>query len=249
MKKVWMALLAGLLLVGCSSPKTEEAPAATPEATEEAAVETAPAELGAEGQTGGWTVNEDYNNMMAEEDQTRFASAMEGLVGVGYTPIQVIATQVVNGTNYAYLASGTTVTAEPVTGYYIVNVNQSSSGEISVVNIAEIDIADVKTKEAAGAVLGGWQPTDTGKPGMLPGEEAQSSFDAATKDDAVRYNPIVLLGTQVVAGTNYKALCRGKDADNNLNLYVVTWFAGVNGENKVIENGVFDLEAYVTPAE
>ena len=250
MKKIWMALLAGLMLVGCSAPKTEEpAATATPEATAEATAEAAPAEQSPEALAGGWTVNESYNELLADDDKARFEKAIEGLVGVGYTPIQVIGTQVVNGTNYAYLASGTTVTAEPVSGYYIVNVNESSSGEISVVNIAQIDIADVKTRDAAGAALGGWQATDTGKPGMLPGEEAQSSFDAATKDGDMIYNPIVLLGTQVVAGTNYKALCRGKAADGTVNLYVVTWFAGVNGENTVLESALFDLESYVTPAE
>ena len=98
MKKLFLALLAGLMIAGCA-PKNDPEP--TPEPTPE---ETAEAQLGEnEGKPtlGGWTVNTDHNAMMAEDDVETFNAAMEGLVGVGYTPVQVIATQLVSGTNYA----------------------------------------------------------------------------------------------------------------------------------------------------
>ena len=254
MKKLLMAVLAGLMLVGCGQKKTEEpAPAATeaaatPEATAEAT--EAPAETSEKPGTllGGWTVNEDYHTTYSEEDVARFEKATEGLVGVGYTPVEVVATQVVNGTNYAYIAAGKTVTAEPQMGYYVVVVNESSAGEISVVAINQIDIADVKTVDeaAAGELVGAWTVTDTGKPGMLPGEEAQASFDKATSDAELLFNPVVLLGTQVVNGTNYAAVCRGKNADGAVNLYAVKWNASADGSAEMLECKVFDLLSYVT---
>ena len=132
-------------------------------------------------------------------------------------------------------------------------VYENLQGEVSITTINQIDIADVHTKEVSDEqMVGTWEITDTGKPGMLPGEEAQSSFDEATKELlGVTLNPIVLFGTQVVAGTNYKALCRGRTAtaDPQLNLYVVTWNTDPEGKSSVVSNEVFDIEYYVTPQD
>ena len=121
-------MLAGMMLVGCGQNKTEE-PAETPAEEPAATQEAAPAETTAEAPAenggallGGWTACADYNHMMADDDTARFETALEGLLGVNYTPVTVLATQVVNGTNYAYLAAGQTVTAEPVNGWYVVVV-------------------------------------------------------------------------------------------------------------------------------
>lgn len=251
MKKFLMAVLAGMMLVGCGQKKTEEpteAPAEpTAEATAEATAEPAGALL------GGWTVNTEYNSMMADDDVARFEKALEGLTGVGYTPVTVLATQVVNGTNYAYLATGTTVTAQPVDGWYVVVVNENSAGEISLVNIKQIDVADIHTQDNAdGAVLGGWTATDTGKAGMLAGEETMIAFEAAAeKLLGVTLNPITVLGTQVVNGTNYAVLSRGKTSTENpeINLYITKYHAGTDGTVDEVENAVFDLAYYVTPEE
>lgn len=258
MKKFMMAMLAGLMLVGCGQNKPEEpaeTPAEEPAATQEAApAETAEATAENNGpMLGGWTANADYNHMMADDDTARFETALEGLLGVNYTPVTVLATQVVNGTNYAYLAAGQTVTAEPVNGWYVVVVNQNSAGEISLVNIKEIDVADVHTQENADEkLLGGYTPTDTGKPGMLAGEDAMAAFDEATKSlMGVTLNPITVLGTQVVNGLNYVVLSRGKASTENpeVNLYVTKYHAGTDGTVDGVENALFDLVYYVTPEE
>ncbi len=254
MKKVFIAMLTGLMLVGCAQTTNQPAAEATAEATAEttaAPAETAETAANQGELLGGWTVNEEFNAVLTDDETARFEKALEGLTGVGYEPIQVLATQVVNGLNYAYLAKGTTVTKDPQSGYYIVVVNEDGTGKtISLVNIAEIDIADVKTTTANDAQMSGaWEITDTGKAGMLPGEDAQTSFDAATANSDILYNPVVLLGSQVVAGVKYGALCRGKTADDKLNLYYVTWVAGADGTNELVESNVFDLLSYVTVTE
>ncbi|MBQ1439205.1 MAG: hypothetical protein IIZ10_05910 [Solobacterium sp.] len=258
MKKFLMAVLAGMMLVGCGQKKTEEpteAPAEpTAEATAEPTAETAaePAE-NAGALLGGWTVNTEYNSIMADGDVARFKQALEGLTGVGYTPVTILATQVVNGTNYAYLATGTTVTAQPVDGWYVVVVNEKSVGEISLVNIKQIDVADIHTQDNAdGAALGGWTVADTGAAGMLAGEDTMVAFEAAAeKLLGVTLNPITVLGTQVVNGTNYAVLSLGKTSTEKpeLSLYVTKYHAGTDGTVDEVENAVFDLAYYVTPEE
>lgn len=73
---------------------------------------------------GGWTPVRE----LTEEDLQVFNEAMEGLVGVGYTPLSV-QSQVVKGTNYRFLCEATTVTAEPRTFQAVVFVYKPLPGE------------------------------------------------------------------------------------------------------------------------
>ncbi len=254
MKKLFTAMIAAMLMAGCAQQKPaepaetavpEETPTAVPEETAQPQ-ETALSEI-----PGGWTVNTDFNTQMADYDMIRMGTALEEFVGAGYTPVQVIATQVVNGTNYAYLAMGQTVTADPISNYYVLTINETPSGEVSLLNIKKIDITDIKTKDSNETLLGGWQATGTGKPGMLPGEEAQASFDKACEslEEGLMLNPVVLFGTQIAAGTNYAALCRGRhDGEDEYTLYVTKWFSSVDGSSEITSNELFDIGYYTTPS-
>lgn len=54
---------------------------------------------------GGWTA---FNFTLTREAMAVFEKALEGFVGVKYTPL-AFATQVVAGTNYCYLCKGVVV--------------------------------------------------------------------------------------------------------------------------------------------
>ena len=54
--------------------------------------------------------------------------------------IAYLGSQVVNGSNYAMLCVGETVTEQPVKNVQLVVVNQDSSGKCSVVNINTLDL-------------------------------------------------------------------------------------------------------------
>ena len=147
MKKITAAFLAGLLAAGCAGtpasatasaePKEEltqtEEPSEKPEI--ESAIES-PAPV-----LGGWSVNTDYNAYLNEGDITRFNDAVKGLTGVGYDPIQVIATQLVSGTNYKALCYGTTVTEKPVGDLYIVDWYEDLQGNASISKVESLNLA------------------------------------------------------------------------------------------------------------
>lgn len=206
------------------------------------------AEQPAEQLAGGWQTWETFNELLTDEETEIFNKAMEGLVGVGYNPIRVLATQLVNGTNYAYLAQGTTITAVPVTDYYIVVVYKDMNGNAELKAINKLEVPDLMTKENAdGDMVGAWTVQDTGKAGMFTDENAQATFDAVTGDlVGVLYNPIQLLATQVVNGTNYMGLALGKtaDAEATVNLYVVTWYADLQGNATLTDIKILDLNYY-----
>ena len=207
-----------------------------------------PAQTGS-GLLGGWQVADIARVELTDEEADIFTKAMEKVLGVNYEAVCVLATQVVSGTNYAFLARGTVVSADPVSKFYIIKVYNDLQGNASAENITEIDVLDLKTtEETAENLLGGWEIKGTGKPGSLGSEEAQTSFEKATSEVlGVIYNPVQLLASQVVNGTNYIALARGRvtDADATEGLYFVTWYADLEGNSKVSDIQKMDLTAYL----
>ena len=93
-----------------------------------------------EGLMGGWQDASELPNMLSDEENAVFEKALEGLTGVGYKPVATLATQVVAGTNYAFLALGTSVTAEPITHLYVINVYNDLQGNAKLQNICGIDL-------------------------------------------------------------------------------------------------------------
>ena len=61
--------------------------------------------------SGGWSITADTT--ITPEVQEVFDKAMESFTGAGYEPVNLLATQVVAGTNYCFLCRGTVVKAFP----------------------------------------------------------------------------------------------------------------------------------------
>ncbi|MBQ1467580.1 MAG: hypothetical protein IIZ27_03805 [Solobacterium sp.] len=198
---------------------------------------------------GGWEIAEVAREDLAENERQNFEKAMETVLGEEYEPVCVIATQLVSGTNYAYLARGTTVTAEPVSNFCIIKIYEDLNGNVELKSIADISLGDIKTRQGTDdEILGGWQVKDSGRPGTLGSAEAQASFDKATADlVGVGYNPIQLIAKQIVNGTNYIALVRGRafGVDDTPELYIIEWYEDLDENSTVTDIKKFDLNYYV----
>ncbi|MBQ6222167.1 MAG: DUF4430 domain-containing protein [Solobacterium sp.] len=198
---------------------------------------------------GGWEIAEVAREDLAENERQNFEKAMETVLGEEYEPVCVLATQLVSGTNYAYLARGTTVTAEPVSNFCIIKVYEDLNGNVELTSIADIELGDIKTRQDTDdEILGGWQVKDSGRPGTLGSAEAQASFDKATADlVGVGYNPIQLIAKQIVNGTNYIALVRGRafGVDDTPELYIIEWYEDLDENSTVTDIKKFDLNYYV----
>lgn len=94
-----------------------------------------------EGLLNGWKENESFPNFLSEDENAIFKKAFEGFDGVGYTPIVKLASQVITGSNYAFLAVGTTMTAEPVTHFYVISISNDLEGNATVNNICGLNLA------------------------------------------------------------------------------------------------------------
>ncbi|WP_034444896.1 hypothetical protein [Butyrivibrio sp. AE2032] len=188
---------------------------------------------------GGWSlVDNNSPSMMKDEDSARIKTVLQDQ-GYNFNVLDLVATQVVSGANYMYLVYGTTADST-VPGYYFVTVYENTQGVDSIVGVSPIDVTSIQTGAPLGfGATGAWVVRGTGKAGMLPDQNAQASFDAINNGD-VMYNPVALLATQVVSGTNYKALCRGNDK----NLYVVTWYKNLQGNSSLTSSECVNIGAY-----
>ncbi len=253
-KKATLALtlaLAGALafapLAGCAGNQqsTSSAPASTAASTE-----TSETSESSEQTAGGWTLNTEANAQLTAEEQEVFNKATAEHVGAKLTPVTVLATQVVSGTNYAYLCTSTPTTPDSGTTWCIVVVYQDLEGNASVTSVKDLVLDDLKVGEAAAnaaELTGGWTVAQK-EAAALP-TDAQTAFDNALKNyDGMTLRPLALLGTQVVSGTNYLVLCEGAPVvqDPQEGLYVVTVYADLNGSATISDVQALDLASYVS---
>jgi len=83
---------------------------------------------------GGWVVQDP----VSKENKKVLNTALKGFVGSTFEPIAV-ATRIVNGVNYIYIAKSTTVTLPPKTGLSKIYVTATPAGqEPRLVNIETI---------------------------------------------------------------------------------------------------------------
>ena len=151
---------------------------------------------------GGWAVPDSPE--IPEDVLDAFERAMEGLTGVGYVPVALIGTQVVSGMNYRILCEATPVVANPETHYAIVTVYEDLSGNAEITGIA-----DSEMKADFNELPGGWFRAES--PAVT--EEVTAAFDKIAETlTGMELRPAALLGSQVVAGTNYLVFCESAPA-------------------------------------
>ena len=85
---------------------------------------------------GGWTITEDSS--ITPEAQAVFVKAMEELDGADYEPIDLLATQLVSGTNYCFLCRIAPVVPDPVHEYAFVYIYENLQGNAEILDVQEI---------------------------------------------------------------------------------------------------------------
>ena len=96
------------------------------------------------------------------------------------------------------------------------------------------------TNEAAqGKTLGGWEVAEQNNPVMI-NEKDNDRIETVLKGSGDNFKVLDLVATQVVSGTNYKALCRGSDG----NLYVVTWYNDLQNNASFTSAECVNIGAY-----
>ena len=194
---------------------------------------------------GGWTASDKAADTLTADEKAIFDKALEDLVGATYVAKSVIATQVVAGTNYAFLCLGTPVVPDPVPFWTVVTVYKDFAGEVTLMGFKDIDVADVKTiANVSDAAAGSWSVSAKDVEFSI----SEAVDGALANHVGVSLTPIAVLGTQVVAGTNYRILAYGTTvtAAPVESLYVVDVYASLDGKAEITSVQVFDLASYTS---
>ena len=151
--------------------------------------------------TGGWTLTAGETAVqLPEEAQDAFDKASDSKL----TPIALVSEQMVAGKNYLVLCTEDGA-------YRMAVLYRDLQGNAQLTNTADFDLGNYTQGESAAPaelMPGGWYGPDETTVLPLP-EDARKAFDKAMEDlDGSSVEPMALLGTQVVAGTNYAVLCR-----------------------------------------
>ena len=198
--------------------------------------------------SGGWTVSKARNSFLTKGQKKTFNKAVKGMTGVTYKPTALLAKQVVAGMNYVYLCQGTTVARKPVKAWYILKVNKDLKNKVSLISAKKIKLNKVKTAKnpREDIASGGLEITKIkNKPKKALSKSVRKVFSKGTKSYVgYELRPIALLGTQVVAGKNYKFLCYGTGYAGK-DLFVVDIYKNLKGKCSISSCKPLKLEKYV----
>lgn len=98
------------------------------------------AQAGAEMMAGGWQNVPCEAATLPEEAQTAFDKALESLDGAVYTPVALLGTQVVAGTNYCILCQITPVVPDPAPTWALVYIYADLQGNAEIMNVYDLYI-------------------------------------------------------------------------------------------------------------
>ena len=180
--------------------------------------------------SGSWKRASDP--VLTEKVRRTFDKAFEGLEGVSYTPVAVLASRTtVSGTQYRVLCKAAAVYPGAQEEYVVVTLQRGWLGQAEILDIGDpLCLTDLDHEEGA---VGAWQ--EAVSPAMT--EEAAAAFKKATEGFVgVDYVPVALLSTQTVAGTNYRILCEATTVYPGAEMHyaVVSVYESLEGTANII---------------
>ena len=219
-----IGLSAVMLTSAVAACKTTETSAQPAESS--AQTEASDPQGGSSTALGGWTIPDSI--AITGDQQAAFDQAIKTEQDYPFKAIFVLATQVVSGTNYVFLCQST---AEK-NGYTLAYVNVDPSGKASLIKDDRIILPGTESGEQ---LAGGWSYAETPDISLELNDVLNKGLE---KLIGVDYVGIALIGTQVVAGTNYAVLYRTTVLDgNSTTKYQLVYFnEDLQGNVTVTEN-------------
>lgn len=192
-----------------------------------------------EQKVGGWElVLTDKQVNITDEELNIFNNASKKYNDLKLEPVALLAEQVVAGKNYMFFAKAKNEYKNETT-YKMVVVYNDLKNNSSIKSVEDFDISKYAGEESPkkySTSVGTWTINGTGKALMLDDEKVQYAFDNASSNmDSMLFNPICLIGKQIVSGTNYAILTYGKGAngEDDESVYVATIYENLDGESEM----------------
>lgn len=185
----------------------------------------------------------DYTTISDEGLLKAWAAAVEGTDNAGLAAVAQAATQVVAGVNHMILAQ------DADANWYLATMYVDLDGKSEVIDVVNFDMTRYMDPEAEitepEQLCGGWTVVECGDMNMLP-PDVMDAYNAALEGlEGMTYAPIALLGSQVVAGTNYAVLASVAPVVEEPVpvLAVVCFYSGPDGTNELSTVNAVNLTA------
>jgi len=192
---------------------------------------------------GGWAINYDSTSLSKNSDaKSAFLKARKKVTDTKIQPIAFLGSQVVAGKNYCFLCKITAASSNARPEIALVYVYEDLMGNVEITGYQTI----------IGKLLPGGFSANDGKFKLGKNKVVKKAYNKAMKDNADGYEPIAYLGDQVVAGSNYMILARGKGTDDVAKgLYLIIIYADLNGNAEInriepLELGNYDQTSDAT---
>ena len=161
---------------------------------------------------GGWETASDPT--ITDDLKVTFDKAFEGIVGATYEPVALLATQVVAGTNYRFLARKTTATATPKSTYAFVDIWKDLDGSVGLLTTVGDGICSTTiTANPKDGAAGAWTQASSPKIEDAILSKLTPVLDKAIKTpDGIeaKMTPVALVEQQVVNGLNVMLICESE---------------------------------------
>ena len=169
---------------------------------------------------------------LTEKVRKVFDKAFDGLEGVSYTPVALLASRTTgSGIQYRILCKATVVVPGAQEEYVVVTLQHSWLSKAEILDIGDpLCLTNLDYEEGAVGIC-----QEAESPAMT--EEATAAFNKATEGFVgVDYVPVALLSTQTVAGTNYRILCEATTVYPGAEMHyaVVNVYESLEGNANII---------------
>lgn len=178
--------------------------------------------------SGGWQTPVSFGEPDVEEEIVKIFNDACAESEKQLTLVALLGTQVVSGTNYAFLCTenGSLKVAVAYAG---------ADGSREIISLHEFDYTSIKDSVQSDKepLAGGWFVGEDVEDSDID-ESAEEALEKAAVA-GMNYEPLALLGTQVVAGTNYLILCKGEPVVPNAEaqIYLVTVYSELDGSANI----------------
>ncbi len=181
--------------------------------------------------TGSWKVAESM--VVTEELKKYFDEAISKLDGYNHTPVLLLGTQVVAGTNYCFLTTSTIQANNAAKEMKLTYINVDPSGSANFIKDTVLKLPGVGE---GGEKVGGWAYAES----TVITDDIFKVMEKATETlTGATYEPVAYIGSQVVAGTNHAILCKSTPSVAELNgatTYVLVYvYEDLQGKCEITE--------------
>ena len=173
--------------------------------------------------SGGWELFDNKANTLPDDVQKAFDKATKTFTGSELKP----------------LCEAATTTEKPDVSYQMVVIYADLEGNAEITQVKEFDLTQYTdgdgTEISTEKLSGGWETAEDRSSVMIPQKE-KDIFDKAVEElDGNELEPMALLGTQLVAGTNYAFFCFStlQTEETIKGAQVVTVYEDLNGKAEV----------------